>query len=127
MKKISMGLFGLAYAAELLAHLLSMPAWHWIAKPLIVIALLLYYTAHARVLVSGVIVSALLLSLAGDVLLMLNSKHQTCLFPGWWHSWRRMSPTYSVTGSIKMRRPMSCWVYSASVIQCRLCWRARAW
>lgn len=69
-----MGLFGLAYFSELIAHLLPAPAVHWIAKPLIVVALLLYYLSHAGENVSKVVVIALLLSLAGDVLLMLNSE-----------------------------------------------------
>lgn len=73
MKKISLGLFGIAAFGELVSTLVDLPIVHSICKPALLITLLLYYffsqrTANQRL--SPALVMALLFSLGGDVFLM---------------------------------------------------------
>lgn len=73
MKKISLVLFLLVSAGELLSNVIDLPLLHTVCKPALLPLLLVYYVVSARTSgasMSMLVMSALVLSWLGDVLLM---------------------------------------------------------
>jgi uncharacterized membrane protein YhhN len=70
MKRVSLVLFALASAGELLSHVVHQDLLHMVCKPLIMISLLLYYNFASRQNAYPVVNGAIVFSFLGDVLLL---------------------------------------------------------
>lgn len=73
MKNIALILFGFSVAAVLIAELMPLDWLKYISKPMITVSLLIYFLVSTdRTNRSGMVIFTIILSLAGDVLLMKN-------------------------------------------------------
>lgn len=83
MKKLFFWLFLLTSGAELVSQLSALPSLHMVTKPLLLIWLTAYYVvAVGRESLSNMVLLALVFSWLGDVLLMLESRHEIFFIAG---------------------------------------------